>query len=98
MASQAAVIGLARSIAFEFAPEIRCSAICPGGVDTQMSHAHIATFEDRDAALALVTGRQMRKRHADQREIADAIVFLISDESSFMTGAAVPLEAGHSAS
>jgi NAD(P)-dependent dehydrogenase (short-subunit alcohol dehydrogenase family) len=97
-ASKAAVIGLTRSIAYEFAPEIRCNAICPGGVDTKMSHDHIATFEDRDAALALLTGRQMLKRHADPREIADAIVFLISDESSFMTGAAVPVEAGHSAS
>jgi NAD(P)-dependent dehydrogenase (short-subunit alcohol dehydrogenase family) len=97
-ASKAAVIGLTRSIAYEFAPEIRCNAICPGGVDTQMSHAHIATFEDRDAALALLTGRQMLKRHAQPREIADAIVFLISDESSFMTGAVVPVEAGHSAS
>jgi NAD(P)-dependent dehydrogenase (short-subunit alcohol dehydrogenase family) len=96
-ASKAAVIGLTRSIAYEFAPEIRCNAICPGGVDTKMSHDHIATFEDRDAALALLTGRQMLKRHADPREIADAIVFLISDESSFMTGAAVPVEAGHSA-
>jgi NAD(P)-dependent dehydrogenase (short-subunit alcohol dehydrogenase family) len=97
-ASKAAVIGLTRSIAYEFAPEIRCNAICPGGVDTKMSHDHIATFEDRDAALALLTGRQMLKRHADPREIAEAVVFLISGESSFMTGAAVPVEAGHSAS
>jgi NAD(P)-dependent dehydrogenase (short-subunit alcohol dehydrogenase family) len=97
-ASKAAAIGLTRSIAYEFAPEIRCNAICPGGVDTKMSHDHIATFEDRDAALALLTGRQMLKRHADPREIAEAVVFLISGESSFMTGAAVPVEAGHSAS
>jgi NAD(P)-dependent dehydrogenase (short-subunit alcohol dehydrogenase family) len=96
-ASKAAVIGLTRSIAYEFAPEIRCNAICPGGVDTQMSHDHIATFPDRDEALKLLTGRQMLKRHADPTEIADAIVFLISGESSFMTGAAVPVEAGHSA-
>jgi NAD(P)-dependent dehydrogenase (short-subunit alcohol dehydrogenase family) len=97
-ASKAAVIGLTRSIAYEFAPEIRCNAVCPGGVDTKMSHDHIATFPDREEALKLLTGRQMLKRHAQPREIADAIVFLISDESSFMTGAAVPVEAGHSAS
>jgi len=97
-ASKAAVIGLTRSIAYEFAPEIRCNAVCPGGVDTQMSHSHIATFDDPDEAIKLLTGRQMLKRHARPREIADAIVFLISDESSFMTGATVPVEAGHSAS
>jgi NAD(P)-dependent dehydrogenase (short-subunit alcohol dehydrogenase family) len=97
-ASKAAVIGLTRSIAYEFAPDIRCNVVCPGGVDTKMSHDHIATFPDRDEALKLLTGRQMLKRHAQPQEIAAAIVFLISDESSFMTGAVVPVEAGHSAS
>jgi NAD(P)-dependent dehydrogenase (short-subunit alcohol dehydrogenase family) len=96
-ASKAAVIGLTRSIAFEFAPDIRCNAICPGGVDTPMSWEHLATFEDQEEALRLTTGRQMIKRHAQPTEIADAIVFLASGESSFMTGAAVPVEAGHSA-
>jgi NAD(P)-dependent dehydrogenase (short-subunit alcohol dehydrogenase family) len=96
-ASKAAVIGLTRSIAAEFAPDIRCNAICPGGVDTQMSWAHLATFDDQEEALRLTTGRQMMKRHAQPREIADAILFLASDESSFMTGGVVPVEAGHSA-
>jgi NAD(P)-dependent dehydrogenase (short-subunit alcohol dehydrogenase family) len=96
-ASKAAVIGLTRSIAFEFAPDIRCNAICPGGVDTAMSWEHLATFDDREEALRLTVGRQMLKRHARPAEIADAIVFLASGESSFMTGAVVPVEAGHSA-
>jgi NAD(P)-dependent dehydrogenase (short-subunit alcohol dehydrogenase family) len=96
-ASKAAVIGLTRSIAFEFAPEIRCNAICPGGVDTSMSWEHLATFDDQEEALRLTTGRQMLKRHAQPTEIADAIVFLASGESSFMTGGVVPVEAGHSA-
>jgi NAD(P)-dependent dehydrogenase (short-subunit alcohol dehydrogenase family) len=96
-ASKAAVIGLTRSMALEFAPEIRCNAICPGGVDTAMSWEHLATFEDQEEALRMTVGRQMLKRHAQPTEIADAIVFMASAESSFMTGAAVPVEAGHSA-
>jgi NAD(P)-dependent dehydrogenase (short-subunit alcohol dehydrogenase family) len=96
-ASKAAVIGLTRSTAFELAPDIRCNAICPGGVDTPMSWEHLSTFEDREEALRITVGRQMIKRHAQPREIAEAILFLASDESSFMTGAAVPVEAGHSA-
>jgi NAD(P)-dependent dehydrogenase (short-subunit alcohol dehydrogenase family) len=91
------VIGLTRSIAMEFAPDIRCNAICPGGVDTAMSWKHLATFDDPEEALRLTTGRQMMKRHAQPSEIADAIVFLASGESSFMTGAAMAVEAGHSA-
>jgi NAD(P)-dependent dehydrogenase (short-subunit alcohol dehydrogenase family) len=96
-ASKAAVIGLTRSIAAEFAPDIRCNAICPGGVDTQMSWAHLSTFDDQEEALRLTVGRQMIARHAQPRELADAILFLCSDESSFMTGAVMPVEAGHSA-
>jgi NAD(P)-dependent dehydrogenase (short-subunit alcohol dehydrogenase family) len=96
-ASKAAVLGLTRSIAAEFAPDIRCNAICPGGVDTSMSWDHLATFDDQEEALRLTTGRQMMKRHAQPIEIAEVIVFLASAESSFMTGATVPVEAGHSA-
>jgi NAD(P)-dependent dehydrogenase (short-subunit alcohol dehydrogenase family) len=96
-ASKAAVIGLTRSIAYELGPDIRCNAICPGGVETPMSDDHIARIGDREEALRLTTGRQLQKRFAKPREIADAVVFLASDESSFMTGATVPVEAGHSA-
>jgi NAD(P)-dependent dehydrogenase (short-subunit alcohol dehydrogenase family) len=96
-ASKAAVLGLTRSIAYELAPEIRCNAICPGGVETPMSAAHIATIPDREEALRLTTGRQLQHRFAKPEEIAAAVVFLASDESSFMTAATVPVEAGHSA-
>jgi NAD(P)-dependent dehydrogenase (short-subunit alcohol dehydrogenase family) len=96
-ASKAAVIGLTRSIAYELAPDIRCNVICPGGVETPMSAGHIAGFGDRDEAIRLTTGRQLQKRFADPREIAEAVVLLASDESSFMTAAVLPVEAGHSA-
>jgi NAD(P)-dependent dehydrogenase (short-subunit alcohol dehydrogenase family) len=96
-ASKSAVIGLTRSIAYEFAPEIRCNAICPGGVETPMSAEHLASFDDKEHAMSVLTGRQLIKRYAKPREIADVVVFLASDESSFMTGAVVPVEAGHSA-
>jgi cyclopentanol dehydrogenase len=96
-ASKSAVIGLTRSIAYELAPDIRCNVICPGGVETPMSESHVATFGDRDEAIRLTTGRQLQKRFAKPVEIANAVVFLASDESSFMTAAVVPVEAGHTA-
>lgn len=97
-ASKSAVIGLTRAIAYEYAPEIRCNVICPGGVETPMSAAHVANFgDDPEEAIRLTTGRQLQKRFAKPDEIADAVVFLASDESSFMTAAVVPIEAGHSA-
>jgi NAD(P)-dependent dehydrogenase (short-subunit alcohol dehydrogenase family) len=95
-ASKSAVLGLTRSAAYEFAPDIRCNAICPGGVDTPMATEHLASFDDKVAASALLTGRQLLKRYARPREIAEVALFLASDESSFMTGAVVPVDAGHS--
>jgi NAD(P)-dependent dehydrogenase (short-subunit alcohol dehydrogenase family) len=95
-ASKSAVLGLTRSAAYEFAPEIRVNALCPGGVDTPMSRVHLESFEDKEKASALLTGRQLLHRYAEPDEIAKVAVFLVSDEASFMTGAVVPVEAGHS--
>jgi NAD(P)-dependent dehydrogenase (short-subunit alcohol dehydrogenase family) len=95
--SKSAVIGLTRAAAAEFAPEVRVNAICPGGVSTPMSDAHLESFEDKEAATKLLTGRQLLKRYARPEEIANVAVFLASDEASFMTGAVVPVEAGHTA-
>ncbi|MFE2427806.1 SDR family NAD(P)-dependent oxidoreductase [Streptomyces sp. NPDC059373] len=95
--SKSAVIGLTRAAAAEFAPEIRINAICPGGVDTPMAQNHLASFEDKEAAIKQLTGRQLLKRYARPEEIANVAAFLASDEASFMTGAIVPVEAGHSA-
>jgi len=96
-ASKSAVIGLTRAAASELAPDIRCNTVCPGGVDTPMAQKHMESFEDTVSATALLTGRQLIKRYAEPREIANVVAFLASDESSFMTGAVVAVEAGHTA-
>jgi NAD(P)-dependent dehydrogenase (short-subunit alcohol dehydrogenase family) len=95
--SKSAVIGLTRAAAAEFAPDIRVNVICPGGVATPMSDAHLESFADKAAATRQLTGRQLIKRYARPEEIANVAVFLASDEASFMTGAVVPVEAGHTA-
>jgi NAD(P)-dependent dehydrogenase (short-subunit alcohol dehydrogenase family) len=95
--SKSAVIGLTRAAAAEFAPDIRVNVICPGGVSTPMSDAHLESFDDKEAAMRLLTGRQLIKRYARPDEIASVAAFLASDEASFMTGAVVPVEAGHTA-
>ena len=93
-ASKAAVLGLSRAVAYELAPDIRVNAICPGAVDTPMARKLLEAFEDKEAAWESFTARQLQRRHADPREIADVVVFLASDESSFITGATLPVEAG----
>jgi NAD(P)-dependent dehydrogenase (short-subunit alcohol dehydrogenase family) len=95
--SKSAVLGLTRAAAAEFAPDIRCNAVCPGGVDTDMARIHLASFEDKEAAGRKLTGRQMLPRYARPEEIASVIAFLASDDASFVTGAAMAADAGHSA-
>jgi dihydroanticapsin dehydrogenase len=98
-ASKAAVIGLTRGVAQEFAAEgIRCNAVCPGGIDTPMASSVVGSFPDREAAIAKLTGRQLFKRFAAPAEIASLIAYLISTESSFITGAVIDADAGHTSS
>jgi NAD(P)-dependent dehydrogenase (short-subunit alcohol dehydrogenase family) len=95
--SKSAVLGLTRAAAAEFAPDIRVNAVCPGGVDTDMSRGHMESFEDKVAATKKLTGRQMLPRYAQPEEIAEVICFLASDAASFMTGAMVAVDGGHTA-
>lgn len=95
--SKSAVLGLTRAAAAEFAPDIRVNAVCPGGIDTDMARVHLASFDDKEAAMRKLTGRQMIPRYGRPDEIAAVIAFLASDDASFVTGASYAAEAGHSA-
>lgn len=97
-ASKAAVVGLTRALAAELSPAIRCNALCPGGIDTGMSRRLLADAppEQRDGLIAKLTGRQHIKRFATPEEIAPTLVHLVSDESSFITGAVIAADGGHS--
>jgi NAD(P)-dependent dehydrogenase (short-subunit alcohol dehydrogenase family) len=84
-ASKGGVINLTRALAAELAPAIRVNSICPGLVDTPMAVGVQGNTEN----YAL-------KRLAKPDEIARAILFLSSAESSFVTGAALAVDGGRS--
>lgn len=98
-ASKAAVVGMSRAVAAELAPQLRCNAVCPGGIDTPMAQGLLASVpaHERDGLLARLTGRQLLQRFATPLEIAQVLVFLVSDESAFMTGSVVCADGGHTA-
>jgi meso-butanediol dehydrogenase / (S,S)-butanediol dehydrogenase / diacetyl reductase len=98
-ASKAAVVGMTRAVAAELAPNVRCNALCPGGIDTPMSRSLLDSVppQQREPLLAKLTGRQLIARFASPDEIAAAVAFLASPDNSFMTGAIVSADGGHTA-
>ena len=94
-----AQVGLMRTLAAELAPRgIRVNTIHPGPVDNEFQH-HIevvATGADRAAATAIFDRMIPLARHAAPEEIAHGMLFLASDDSSFMTGATLAMDGGMS--
>lgn len=91
-ASKHAVMGLTKSVALEYAKQnIRVNAICPGFVETEMIEKLVAgnpAFRRRFTACHPIG------RMGQPKEIADAIVYLFSDDSAFMTGSHMILDGG----
>lgn len=92
-ASKSGLIGLTQSLAAEFGPKgIRVNAILPGAVDTPLYRQMNATAE----AQSFIAGLHALKRVSSPEELARSVLFLASDNSSFMTGAAVIVDGGTS--
>ena len=94
-ASKAAIINLTRSMALDHAKEgIRVNAVCPGSVDTEMIHAAWEQFGDVEQARKFWAEKHPLGRIASADEVGRAILFLASNEASFITGAALPVDGG----
>jgi len=89
-ASKGAILMLSRSIALDYAKQgIRCNCLCPGWVDTPINYAHAEMLGGLDKVYATIDSFQPIGRPGEPREIANVVLFLASDESSFVTGSAV---------
>jgi NAD(P)-dependent dehydrogenase (short-subunit alcohol dehydrogenase family) len=98
-ASKGAVLGLTRSVAVEYGKAgIRCNAICPGVVQTPLLES--LQRRDPESFDQLIAGAEAMTalgRVAQPAEIGAVAVFLASDESSFLTGAAIPVDGAYTA-
>ena len=92
-ASKSGLIGLTQTLAAEFGPKsVRVNAILPGAVDTDMYRA----MNDTPEKTAFVTNLHALKRVATPQEIARTVLYLASDDSAFVTGAALLVDGGAS--
>jgi NAD(P)-dependent dehydrogenase (short-subunit alcohol dehydrogenase family) len=95
-AAKHAVLGLTRSAAAELAKwNIRVNALCPGGTLTNLALSAVGEGEDAEIrARAYLESLQPIQRAGAPQDMAEAILFLASDASSFMTGQALVVDGG----
>ena len=92
-----AVIAMARQIAVDYARyNVRCNALCPGFVDTVFNAGFEAQMGGRSALESYVAQSIPMGRWGHADEIAQSIVFLASDQSSFVTGHALVIDGAES--
>lgn len=90
-ASKWAVNGMVRHLAFDLAKhKVRINSICPGLVESPMGHALLTDEQYLGSLSEIPLGRP-----ADASEIADAVSFLMSPKSTYITGALIPISGGY---
>jgi len=92
--TKAAIIQVTRTIAVDYGHlGIRSVAICPGMIDTPMTHWRLAQPALREQVLARIPQREI----GTVSDVVAAVVFFASDEASYCNGAAIPIDGGYSA-
>jgi NAD(P)-dependent dehydrogenase (short-subunit alcohol dehydrogenase family) len=92
-ATKGAVLQFTRALALDLAPrQIRVNAVCPGVIDTPLTDAFLARADDPEALRADYAATSPLNRMGTAREVANCVLFLASDEASFVTGSALVVD------
>lgn len=99
--SKAGIVSFTQCMALELAPfSIRVNCICPGFTDTPMLRTFLADWfpdqEERDRTIQITEAKAVLNRYGTPMEMAKAILFLASDDASFITGHALAVDGGTS--
>jgi NAD(P)-dependent dehydrogenase (short-subunit alcohol dehydrogenase family) len=94
-AAKAGLEGLTRSLALEYAPAgVRVNAVAPGYTDTRLLREWLDLQPDPEATLGSVVAKIPMRRVTDPREVGNAVVFLLSDQASAITGTTLAVDCG----
>ena len=97
-AAKAAIIMLSRGVANDYgAYGIRCNSVSPGSINTPMTEAAAGTPDELEAVIRESAEMAPVGRIGEAGEVADAIAYLLSDQSSFVTGTNLVVDGGASA-
>ncbi len=92
-ATKGAVLQFTRALALELAPrQVRVNAVCPGVIDTPLTDAFLERAEDPESLRAEYAAVSPLNRMGTAREVANCVLFLASDEASFVTGSALVVD------
>ena len=94
VASKAGMLGLTKAIAVDYAPHIRCVAVCPGAVNTEMFKNDLLNSDDPEKFIDDTRNIHLVKRIAEPVEVASLVVFLASDRAAFCTGTYYRVDGG----
>ena len=92
--SKTAMLGLTRSIAVDYAPNVRCVAVCPGSIDTPMLRWGFSQSPDPEQVYQECMDMHLTKRIAQPQEVGEFIAYLCSNKAAFMTGQAYRIDGG----
>ncbi|QZP39448.1 glucose 1-dehydrogenase [Halobaculum magnesiiphilum] len=96
VASKHGVVGLTRAAAAQYGPAgVRVNAVCPGVIDTEMIDR--ASDEMGEETIDQIVQAKPLRRMGEPEEVASAVVWLCSDESSFVTGHPLVIDGGYMA-
>ena len=96
-ASKAFVHGLTRSIAVDHGPKVRCNAIRPGWIMTEMAEDGFALANDPAKAMSDALARHPVGRFGEPDDIANIVSWLASDQSAYLTGECITVDGGMTA-